>query len=62
MYRVYVAAAFVSFCVLVVAALAVAAFFVGKMLCVWSEDRRRQKRCMEYLAKVYRAPKKDDGR
>ena len=34
MYRVYIAAAFVSFCVLVVAALAVAAFFVGKMLCV----------------------------
>ena len=62
MYRVYAIVAFVSFCVLVVAALAVAAFFVGKMFCVWSEDRRRQKRRAEYLAKVYRAPKKDDGR
>lgn len=47
---------------IVVAALAVAAFFVGKLLCVWSEDRRRQKRRAEYLAKVYRAPKKDGGR
>lgn len=62
MYRVYVAAAFVSFCVLVVAALAVAALFIADMFCVWLEDRRRQKRRMEYLAKVYRAPGKDGGR
>ena len=44
------------------AVLAAASLFVGKMLCVWLEDRRRHRRRMEYLAKVYRAPKKDDGR
>lgn len=58
MYRVYITAAFVSFCVLVVAA----SLFAGNMFCVWLEDRRRQRRRMEYLAKMYRAPGKDGGR
>ena len=58
MHRVCAIVAFVSFCVF----LAGASTFIGIMFWALLKDHRRQKRLAEYLAKVYRAPGKGDGR